>query len=228
MFIKHPTMYYKTYGYFKLMSYLLRSDLVRNNSIILRNSKKRAIMNNFLLGLIFLCLNLPKPIKKNYPNKKPITIEQDLFQNPVDIKAAWLGYLQSNKTSKYISNVPMFIYRNTQLAYAKIICIPAQLNDWNAKFRGKSIAQKTSITKTLTRGIIGHSFDKKQFAIYAFFPQQNDKGIQFDKNNNITTYPVTIQVYKNEGTKWSFIAQRKVANSLDYQQYQYDVAVSAQ
>jgi len=183
-------------------------------------------MNNFLLGLIFLCLNLPNPVKKNNSNKKPIGIEQDLFQNPIHIKASWLGYLQSAKTNKHMSNVPMFIYRNTQSAYAKIICIPAQPDIWDAKFKGKSIAQKTSITKTLTRGIIGHAFDKKQFAIYAFY-QQNDKGIQFDKNNNITTYPVTVQVYKNDGTKWNFIARRKVANSLAYQQYQYDVAVSS-
>jgi len=184
-------------------------------------------MNNFLLGLIFLCLNLTNPVKKNNPNKNSISIEQDLFKNPVHIKASWLGYLQSAKTNKYISNVPMFIYRNTQSAYAKIICIPAQLNNWNAKFKGKTIAQKASITKTLGQGIIGHAFDKNQFSIYAFFQQQNDKESQFDKNNNIIKYPVTIHVYKNDGTKWSLIAQRKVANSLAYQQYQYDIAVSA-
>jgi len=184
-------------------------------------------MNNFLLGLIFLCLNLPNPVKKNNPNKNFIAIEQDLFKNPVYIKASWLGYLQSAKTNKYISNVPMFIYKNTQSAYAKIICIPAQLDNWNAKFKGKSIAEKTSITKTLTRGIIGHAFDKKQFAIYAFFQQQNDKESQLDKSNNITAFPVTIHVFKNDGTKWSSIAQKIVANRLAYQQLQYDVAISS-
>jgi len=184
-------------------------------------------MNIFLSGLFFLCFNLPNPVKKYNPDKRPITIQQDLFENPVYIKTSWLGYLQSAKTRRYVSNVPMFIYQNTQLAYAKIICIPARPGNWNTKFKGKSIAQKNSITKTLTQGIIGHAFNKKQFAIYAFFQQQNVKGRQFDKTNNVNTFPVTIHVYKNIGTKWNPVLQRRVANQLAYQQLQYDIAVSS-
>lgn len=185
------------------------------------------IMNNFLLGLIFLCLNLPNPLRKNNPVKKPIIIQQDLFENSAYIKTSWLGYLQSAKTKRYLSNIPMFIYQNTQLAYAKIICIPAQPDNWNFKFKGKSTSQKNSITKTLTQGIIGHAFDKKQFAVYAFFQQQNDKDGQFNKTNNVNTFPVTIHVYKNIGTKWNPVVQRRVANQLAYQQLQYDIAVSS-
>lgn len=121
----------------------------------------------------------------------------------------------------------MFIYRNTQLAYAKIICVPAQPDNWNAKFKGKTIAQKNSITKTLRQGIIGHAFDEKQFAIYAFFQRQNDKKSQFDKSNNITSFPVTVHVFKNDGTKWSPVAQKTISNRLAYQQFQYDVAASS-
>jgi len=183
-------------------------------------------MNNLLLGLIFLCLNLPHPFKKNIPVKKPITIQQDLFENSAYIKTSWLGYLQSAKTNRYLSNIPMFIYQNNQLAYAKIICIPARPDNWNSKFKGKSISQKNSITKTLTQGIIGHAFDKKQFAIYAFFRQRNVEDRQFDKTNNVT-FPVTIHVYKNIGIKWNPVFQRRVANRLAYQQLQYDVAVSS-
>ncbi|MCZ4222599.1 hypothetical protein [Pedobacter rhodius] len=119
----------------------------------------------------------------------------------------------------------MFIYHNTQSAYAKIICIPAQPADWNARFKGKSVTQKTSITKTLAQGILNHAFGEKQFAIYAFVQENNDKKtIQIDKNNNLIVFPVKIHIYKNVGAKWKPIAQRTVANRIAYQQLQYDVA----
>ncbi|KQR67263.1 hypothetical protein [Pedobacter sp. Leaf176] len=183
-------------------------------------------MNNFLLGFTFLCLWLPTLKIKNNPLEKSISIEQDLFENPVNIKASWLGYLQSARTKKYISNIPMFLYRNRPSAYAKIICIPAKLDNWKAKFKGKSISQKTSITKTLSQGIIGHAFDKKQFAIYAFFQQGNGYNGS-DKGNNTNRFPVTIHVYKNIGKIWSPVVKRTVGNRLAYEQLQYDVATLA-
>ncbi|WP_316829642.1 hypothetical protein [Pedobacter aquatilis] len=170
-------------------------------------------MNNFLLAISFSCFSLLTSIGNNL-SENVYPLKKDLFDNPGNIKASWLGYLQSAKANKSINNVPMFVYKDEQSTYAKIICVPTKPVLWNTKFKGKNIPEKISISKTLTQGIINHSFGEKNFIIYAFV-QQSD---------NVNSFPATIYIYRNTGKKWNPVSQKKVNNAASYQQLQYDVA----
>lgn len=185
-------------------------------------------MNNLLLCFSLVCLSFPNYKTENKAGKQPTLIKEDFFEKSENIKISWLGNLQSIKTNKSISNIPMFIYRDAQLAYAKIICIPIQPKEWNSKFKGKTLAQKTSITRTLAKGILNHAFGEKKFTIYAFLQKGNDKkGITVVNKNNVTVFPATIYIYKNAGTNWNLVTQKAVANSSAYQQLQYDIALTS-
>jgi len=184
-------------------------------------------MTKLLLALSFLCLSLPSSVNKLAFKKNPVPVAIDLFEKPEDIKLSWLGDLQSDNTDRHITNLPMFIYRDGQSTYAKIICVPKSLPKWNEKFKGKNAKEKASINKTLALGIINHSFGEKTFSIYAFLQQDNKKGILVDKNNNVTTFPATIFIYRNNGTKWTQLAQKIVASSKAYQKLQYSIALAS-
>ncbi|GGI29121.1 hypothetical protein GCM10008119_36060 [Pedobacter mendelii] len=157
------------------------------------------------------------------PPKSAVIKEKDLFSNPNKITASWLGFLQSGKEGKYISNVPMLIYNDLKLGSAKIICIPKSPDEWNAKFRGKSKLQKASITKTLLSGIINRQIGEKYFKIYALFQLLNNKKYGTVKNST-QAFPSTVQIYLNKGDTWRKIDQKKVLNVLEWQRLQYHLA----
>ncbi|MFC4210885.1 hypothetical protein ACFOWA_06820 [Pedobacter lithocola] len=155
-------------------------------------------------------------------NPKTIVLDnKDLFSNPNNITASWLGFLHSKNDEKLISNVPMFIYSDAQAGTAKIICVPKSPELWSSKFRGKTKEQKASITKTLLTGIMNHTIGDKYFKIYALFQSPNVKS---KTNNAVQTYPSTVEIYKNDGTLWNKIEKTTISNVAQFRELQYDLA----
>jgi len=183
-------------------------------------------MYNILLSLSLLCLGFSKNLPASGPIRQRILLEEDLFKRREDIKVSWLGNLKSAKTRKALTNIPMFVYQNKQFVYAKIICVPVNMSGWNAKFKSKSIKEKASISKTLSQQLLNHSFGEKFFTIYAFLQQGNNLNTD-KKNNDTATFPATIYIYRNAGSKWNRITQKVVSSSVAYQQLQYDIALAS-
>lgn len=151
---------------------------------------------------------------------------RDLFTEKPNQIISWLGYIKSDLKDG-ISNVPMFIIEDTD-TYAKVICVPNKPLDWNSKFKGKSSAQKVSITKTLVQGVQDRSIDAKQFNIFAFVQQAiNTKNrVRRNKMPDIT-FPSKIFVYMSSGKRWIKITEKIVANIADYGNLQYKTAKAA-
>lgn len=150
---------------------------------------------------------------------------RDLFTEKPNQVISWLGYIKS--TSGTISNVPMFIIEEADI-YAKVICVPSKPLDWNSKFKGKSSAQKVSITKTLARGIQDRSISANQFSIFAFVKQaiHAKKGANRPKGNDME-FQLRIFIYESAGHKWIKISEQVVANISDYGNLQYQTATSS-
>ncbi|WP_344769344.1 hypothetical protein [Pedobacter ginsengiterrae] len=150
---------------------------------------------------------------------------RDLFTEKPNRLVSWLGYIKSN-LKEGISNVPMFIIEDTD-TYAKIICVPSKPIDWNSKFKGKSSAQKASITKTLAQGIHDRSIGANQFSIFAFVKQvTNTKSNVKSSRSNDITFPSRIFVYVSSGRKWIKITEKVVTNISDYGNLQYQTATA--
>ncbi|WP_316795008.1 hypothetical protein [Pedobacter agri] len=150
---------------------------------------------------------------------------KDLFDKPNEIKAGWLGYLQSKNSVKKFSNIPMFILNKFDGTYAKIICIPTKPEKWNSKFIGKTTAEKVAISRTLIQGIHAHSFGENIFKVFALVQNlEQTKPTSLNKKSVQIKFPCKITVYLNSRFQWNPVLQRVVIDDNAYQNLQYELA----
>ncbi|WP_231491720.1 hypothetical protein [Pedobacter sp. Leaf170] len=150
---------------------------------------------------------------------------KDLFGKTSDVKAGWLGYIKSNKSSVRLTNVPMLVLNKADNMYAKIICVPKKPSEWNAKFIGKTNLEKASITKTLVTGIYSHALGANVFKIFALVEtiiQPEQKSVV--KKDLVQKFPSKVTVYSNSGNNWIQIVEKTIYNSAEYQDFQYEIA----
>lgn len=180
----------------------------------------RSIFSNSLL----FCLLFTIPYLSNAATD-PLK-GKDLFTEKPNYTTSWLGYIGSNIKER-ISNIPMFIIEDTD-TYVKVICIPSKILNWNSKFKGKSSAEKVSITKTLVRGIQDRSIAAKQFSVFAFVKEviNTKKNVKSNTGNDLI-FPARIFVYVSSGTKWIKISEQVVANIAEYGNLQYHTATAS-
>lgn len=152
-------------------------------------------------------------------------VNRDFFKDSKFVQIAWLGFLQSKDTKKVISNVPMFIYENKADGYGKIVCAPKVPESWTAKFKGKTKAEKISIGKILSEGILNHSIGEKNFNIYSFFSSADDlNAIPNAQKINTPKFPSTVYIYLKTGSKWNLVTQKLIKNVADYSDLQFKTA----
>ncbi|PWS26038.1 hypothetical protein DHW03_18500 [Pedobacter yonginense] len=177
----------------------------------------------FLISiLIFLSTHLettpPIKVLRN-------TTSRDFFKDTKYVHTAWLGFLQSKDSKKLISNVPMFIYDNKADGYGKIVCVPKSLEGWNAKFKGKTKAEKISIGRTLFNGILNNSIGDNNFTIYTFFTNTNELDNTADlQKGSYPKFPSTVYIYEKTGTKWNLVTQKAVRTVAEYSDLQFKIA----
>jgi len=171
-------------------------------------------MNIPVLAMSFFMLIFPAPEKTNPRGK-------DLFNNRKFITASWLGYLQSREEKRVISNIPMVLYNAPEEGITKIICIPKFPKEWNAKFKGKTKAEKVAITKTLAIGILNHALGEETFNIYALLQASNTK------KKNTGEFPSIVKIYVNAGNAWNEIGEKKIRNGAEWKKLQCDLAFTS-
>lgn len=153
---------------------------------------------------------------------------KDLFTETSEIKATWLGYIQSDKSKSAIRNVPMFIINKANRTYAKIICIPIRPLEWDAKFIGKTNQQKVLIARTLVQGIHSHTLGTNVFKIFALVQEIEESTTALRKTKNLVQkFPSKIIVYTNTGKSWNHLTEKTISNAADYQNFQYEIAKTA-
>ena len=175
------------------------------------------------LNVLFLFVSLIYPNLCNAPDD-PLK-GKDLFALKPTQMVSWLGYIKSDR-SQSINNIPMFILESVD-TYAKVICVPTSPLHWNAKFKGKSSAEKVSINKTLVQAVQDRSLNAKQFNVFAFV-QQVVEGEGRLKNNQVSDlkFPSRVFVYSSSGDNWIKISEKLVLNAADYGKFQYQIAKS--
>lgn len=147
--------------------------------------------------------------------------QKDLFNNQKFITASWLGYLQSGNEKKIIKNIPMVLYNAPDEGNTKIICIPKNQKEWNAKFRLKTTTEKVAITKTLATGILNHALSDENFSIYALCQAANSV------KKGTGEFPTLVKIYVNEGSVWNEIGEKTIRNGAEWKKLQRDLAFTS-